>query len=167
MTLASLPFYLIWQQRSISCSNALNKHEAELLTSSTRSIFEATYPLLKFLLLGPILRSLTQSDGDERERIFKRPPLPWRESRGATGVKTPDNQSGILKFHRLHRFKNKNQDSPVRRKKKKVGVQPFKKGVFCGPNELSFHSATWLMVHRLCHPKDLRLYQKGLTEWVG
>lgn len=68
--------------------------------SHKNSRFEVTYPLLRLLLLGPILRSLTQRDGEESERIFERPPLPWRESRGATGVKTPDNQSGILKFLR-------------------------------------------------------------------
>lgn len=121
----------------------MNKHEAQLLTSGTTSIFEATYPLLKFLLLGPILRVPTQSDGDERERIFKRPPLPWRESRGATGVKTPDNQSGILKFHRLHRFKNKIETLPFGGKNREDrGGPAFSKGKFRGPNELSFCTAT-------------------------
>lgn len=62
--------------------------------------------------------SLGKRDGEERERIFKRPPLPWRDSRGAIGVKTPDNQSGILKFHRLPIKKQKKQKhaSPVLRK---------------------------------------------------
>lgn len=58
---------------------------------------EVTYPLPRLLLLGPIFRSPGQRDGVGSERIFERPPLPWRVSRGATGVKTPDNQSGILK----------------------------------------------------------------------
>lgn len=63
--------------------------------------FETTYPLF-WPLLGPLLSPILRSP-EESERIFKRPPLPWHESLGATGVKTPDNQSGILKFHRLHR----------------------------------------------------------------
>lgn len=59
---------------------------------------QATHPFFLLLRLGPILRSFTQMAGEERERILKRPPLLWRESLGATGVKTPDNQSGILVF---------------------------------------------------------------------
>lgn len=101
------------------------------LNSNTTS-FEVTYPLPRLLLLGPTLRSLVQRDGDERERIFERPPLPWRVSRGATGVKTPDNQSGILKFHRLHRFE----------KKKPQLSSPENNQVVCGPNELSIYSVT-------------------------
>lgn len=127
--------------------------------NSNRSNFGVTYPsLLRLLLLGPILRSLTQRDGEERERIFKRPPLPWRESLGATGVKTPDNQSGILKFHRLHRFKTKPRLSSLEETKGSA----FENGKGCGSKELQL-SATWLMLHRLCYPKDLRLYHKGWT----
>lgn len=83
------------QKCSLSHSSALYKHLnwTEIVTSHS----EVTYPLLRLLLLGPMLRSLGQRDGEESERIFERPPLPWRVSRGATGVKTPDNQSGILK----------------------------------------------------------------------
>lgn len=90
------------QYLSTQANNALSM---TLNTNTTSS--EVTYPLPRLLLLGPTLRSLAQRDGDERERIFERPPLPWRVSRGATGVKTPDNQSGILKFHRLRQFETK------------------------------------------------------------
>ena len=86
--------------------------------------FEATYPLPWLLQLGPTLRSPTQMAGEERERIFERPPLPWRERRGATGVKTPDNQSGILKFHRLRQLKNKNNTLPSLIFKNKQKKQP-------------------------------------------
>lgn len=71
---------------------------------------EATYPLPRLLLLGPIFRSPGQRDGVGSERIFERPPLPWRVSRGATGVKTPDNQSGILKSRGQRRYKKTNQN---------------------------------------------------------
>lgn len=90
-------------------------HRAERIKLNKTNVI-VTHPLFRLLLLGPILRSLAQRDGDERERIFKRPPLPWRESLGATGVKTPDNQSGILNFHSLPQSKNKNHHSPVWRK---------------------------------------------------
>lgn len=100
--------------------------------------FEVTYPLLRLLLLGPILRSLGQRDGEERERIFKRPPLPWRESRGATGVKTPDNQSGILKFHRLHRLKTKTRFSRL----EKTNGSAFVNNKVCCSNVLQIYSAT-------------------------
>lgn len=93
------------------------------LNSNTTN-FEATYPLLRLLLLGPTLRSLTLRDGEERERIFERPPLPWRESLGATGVKTPDNQSGILKFHGSHQFKTK----PLLSSLEKTKGQAFENG---------------------------------------
>ena len=97
-----------FNQTTMTCANiGLN-----WLKSNTTN-FEVTYPFFTLLLLGPMLRSLGQRDGEERERIFKRPPLPWRESRGATGVKTPDNQSGILKFHRLHQLVTKPQPSSL------------------------------------------------------
>lgn len=127
----------------------------------TQPIFKATYPLLRCLVLGPILRSLTQRDGDDRERIFKRPPLLWRESRGATGVKTPDNQSGILKFQKLHRLETKPNLSSSEQTKT-VWLLKKKKQV-CGANELPIFSTTQVTMRRLCHPQDLRLYQKGLT----
>lgn len=105
--------------------------------------FAVTYPLL--LLLGPILRSLGQRDNGDRVRIFKRPPLPWRESRGATGVKTPDNQSGILKFHKLK----------AKKVLKKNGT------LLLGENESwsviltsCKSTAPQLMLHHLCQPTD-------------
>lgn len=75
---------------------------------------EATYPLPRLLLLGPIFRSPGQREGVGRERILERPPLPWRVSRGATGVKTPDNQSGILKPLGQRRYikKKKTKQNP-------------------------------------------------------
>lgn len=46
-----------------------------------------------------LVRSLGQRDGEESKRLFECPLLPWRVSCGATGVKSPDKQSGILKSH--------------------------------------------------------------------
>lgn len=131
--------------------------------NSNATNFEATYPLLRLLLLGPILRSLTQRDGEERERIFKRPPLPWRESRGATGVKTPDNQSGILKFHRLHRFKTKPPLSTLENRKGSA----FENSLVCGPNELPIYSATWLIASTV-PPDSLEAVPERVDcEWVN
>lgn len=82
------------------------------LISTTQS--EVTHPLLRLLLLGSTFRPLGQRHDEERERIFARPPLPWHESRGTTGVKTPDNHSGILNSHKVKaQIKS---DSPVWRK---------------------------------------------------
>lgn len=78
-------------------------------TEIAASRSEVTYPLPRLLLLGPIFRSPGQRDGVGSERIFERPPLPWRVSRGATGVKTPDNQSGILKSRGQQRYKKQNK----------------------------------------------------------
>lgn len=62
---------------------------------------EVTHPLLRLLLIGSTFKPLGQRQDEERERIFVRPPLPGHESRGTTGVTTPDNQRGILNFHKV------------------------------------------------------------------
>lgn len=62
---------------------------------------EVTHPLLRLLLTGSTFRPLGQRQDEERERIFVRPPLPGHESRGTSGVTTPDNQRGILNFHKV------------------------------------------------------------------
>lgn len=79
-----------------------------------------THPLLRLGPPGLTSRFLTQREGEDRKRIFDGPPLPWRESLEATGVKTPDNQSGILKSLR---FPTPKHDSPVRRERPLTGCR--------------------------------------------
>lgn len=84
----------------------------ENLTLISTICSEGTHPLVRFSLLGSTFRPLGQRHDEEGERIFARPPLPWHESRGTTGVKTPDNQSGILNFDKV-KVQTKKSDSPV------------------------------------------------------
>lgn len=84
-----------WLRRSVKpCGN---------LTLILSIHSEVTHPLLRLLLpvTGSTFKSLGQRQDEERERIFVRPPLPGHESRGTTGVTTPDNQRGILNFHKV------------------------------------------------------------------
>lgn len=143
------------QKCSLSHSSALYKHLnwTEIVTSHS----EVTYPLLRLLQLGPMLRSLGHRDGEESERIFERPPLPWRVSRGATGVKTPDNQSGILKSHNQHQFKTRKQNKNKKYSVWRKLISTFVIDQVCGPNVQPVSSATWLMY---CLGTDC---QRGLT----
>lgn len=93
------------------CSDALWKSD---LNNIYHIHSEVTHPLLRLLLIGSTFKPLGQRQDEERERIFVRPPLPGHESRGTTGVTTPDNQRGILNFHKVKA--GKKSDSPVWRK---------------------------------------------------
>lgn len=102
------------KKHSDSCLDWAAATPCESLSLISTSHSEVTHPWLRLLLLGSIFRSLGQRHDEERERIFARPPLPWHESRGTTGVKTPDNQSGILNSHKVKA--RAESDSPVGRK---------------------------------------------------
>lgn len=120
----------------------------ENMTSIISIHSEVTHPLLRLSLIGSTFKPLGQRQDEERERIFVRPPLPGHESRGTTGVTTPDNQRGILNFHK------------VKASKKKVILLFGENHQLRLCKSVYRRVASQLKLHQLCQRTDTRLQQQ-------